>query len=813
MFDSFLHNFRVAIRSLRKRPLFLLVPLLSLTIGIGANTAIFSGVSRLLLRNMEGVPNASRIVEIGGGRDGSNSLTYPDFLALREEADPLQEIAGFDLRIMTFSREEAGERVFGFLVSANYFEVLGLQAAMGRTFRPEEDEGADEHPVTVLSYQFWQNHLGGDPDVLNSTVYVSRQPYTVVGVAPEGFRGHMALGSPDLYVPLMQAPSMNEGNNWFDLRTTSWFQAIGLLRPSATLTEADAAVKTVYQRLAEEFPDSNLNRTALVRKYGSLPAVMRGPAGMFLGVLMAFVGLILLITCANVAGMFLARATARRKEIAIRLSVGASHGQIVNQLLVESAVVFLAGGVMGVLVARWALSVLASVNLPAPYPVALDISPDWLSLAFAGGLTLITSLVFGLLPARQALDLDLLSTLKDESGRSGSAEGRLRRWFVASQVASSLVLLVAASLLLRALQHAGEIETGFNAENTYLTFLDLKTEGLSREEGAVFQEELLSYFDSQPWVESVALAIDLPLDLSSNSTSVSPLGWTGGEGGRDYFSAGFNYVTPDYFETLQLPLVAGRGFTPMDRFGAETVAVVSRAFVERVWPGEVGVGRQVRWGGPDDPPLTVVGVAEDVQTQLLTDPVEPFIYRPLAQSYSASTNLVVRTRAELGQVTQGLHEGLRTLDPNISLSPVIGLQQFNDVGILPQRIAGVLSTSLGLLALLLSGMGVYGVMAYSVTRRTKETGIRIALGAEPGRVLNTVLVGAFRLVLPGLLVGVVLAIGVGFLLRSLLLGVSPADPAALTLVFLALAGMVLAGSFFPARRASRIDPADALRYD
>lgn len=813
MIDPIFQDLRVAYRALRKRPLFLLIPVLSLAIGIGANAAIFSAVSQFLLQGMDGVPNSSRIVEVGGGRDGNNSLSYPDFLSIREEVDLFQDVAAFDLRILTFSRGQAGERVLGFTVSANYFDVLGVVPGMGRLFLPDEDVGADEHPVAVLSHRFWTGQLGADPDIVGSTVYVSRQPYTVVGVTPEGFRGHMALGSPDVYVPIMQLPSLNEGRNWFQNRSTSWFQCIASLHPGAGVEEADAAVKTVYGRLAEEFPESNANRTARVRAYGSLPAEIRGPAGLFLGILMAFVGLILLITCANVAGMFLARATARSRDIAIRLSIGAGRGQLIRQLLTESLLVFTVGGVLGMLLARWGLKALTAVDIPAPFPISLNLNPDWSVFLFAAGLTLATGLLFGLLPARQALDLDLLSTLKDEGSQPRSSGRRLRKVFVAAQVASSVVLLVAASLLLRALNHAGQIETGFDPENTYLTFLDLKTEGLSGDAGATFLVEIQDYFSAQPWVESVALATDLPLDLSSSNTSVVPEGWGGEAGGEDYFMAGFSQVTPDYFETLRIPVLAGRPFSEGDRAGSELVAIVSQTFVNEAWPGEPAVGKQVRWGGMDDPPLTVVGVVEDIQSQLLTDRPEPFIYRPLAQAYSGSNNLVVRSGSEYGQVTQGVQEGLRRLDPDISLSPVIQLRRYNNMGILPQRIAGILSTVLGCMALLLSGMGVYGVMAFSVTSRTRETGIRIALGAEPDRVLRAVLRGAFRLVLPGLIAGAALAVGAGLLMRSLLLGVSPADPLAIVLVLLALAGMILAGSFFPARKASRIHPAEALRHE
>ena len=816
MIETLRQNLRIALRSLRKRPLFLLVSVGSLAVGIGANTAIVSVVDHFFIRPPPGIPNADRMVEVGRGRDGSgfDSFSYPDFLDLREEAEPLRELAGYRMQMLTLSRGEEGDRAFGLLVSANYFRLLGVRPHLGRAFTPEEDRGVNEHPVAVVSHDYWRSRLGGDPEVVGSTLYVSRRPYIVVGVTPPEFRGHVTVGTPDVYLPLVQHPSLNQGRNYFQRRSASFFEVLGLLEPGATVEEADAAVATVFQRLAEEYPETNESRTASVRPFGALPAAIRGPAGLFFGILTTFAGLILLITCANVAGMFLARAGSRRKEIAIRLSIGANRWRLILQLLTESLLVFVLGGVGGFLLATWSLELLTRIQLPAPFPVALEVGADGRVLVFTLGLTLLTGLVFGLLPARASLNLDLLGALKNEGDQGPSSVGRLRRGFVAAQVGASLVLLVAAGLLLRALETAGEMEKGFQAEGAYLTLMDLSAEGYGEEAGRVFQEEMLAYFSRRPLARSVALSADLPLDLSSKGTGVVPEGWEPSEE-RPRVGVDFNVVSPSYFETLRIPILEGRSFTTADREGSEPVAVVSRTFVRRVWPGQSPLGRRIQWGSSEHTWLTVVGVVEDVHNQVLSETVDPFVYRPLAQLYDPEVHLVLRTGpgVEHGQVVEEVHQGLRSLDPTISLSPVLALDRYTEVGILPQRLAGFLSGGLGLLALLLSGMGVYGVMAFAVSRRRREMGIRIALGAEPGRVLRSVLAGAFRLALPGLAAGALLAVGVGYLLRSLLLGVSPVDPVALAGVTAALAGMVVLGTLVPARRAARIDPGEALRSE
>lgn len=791
------------------------VAALSLAIGIGANTAIFSAVNSLLLEPLPGIDRPDRIVELGRTREGRgfDTFSYPDFLDLREQAGPLEEIAGVRMESMSLSRGEAGERVFGVLASASYFRVLGAEPALGRLFLPEEDVGIGEHPVAVVSHRFWRNRLGGDSAVVGSTLRLNRHAVTVVGVAAPDFRGHMAGVVPDVWVPIVQYSVLTRSDDTiFQHRGASWFQAIGRLTPGTTVEQADAAVKAVFARLAEAHPGTNARRSARVIPLGPVPGGGRGPVTGFLAVLMGLVGLILVITCVNVAGMFLARATAREKEIAVRLALGSGRGRLVRQLVTEGLVVFVLAGAVGVVLAAWGLELLSLDALPFPVEVSLDLSPDLRVLAFAAAATLGTGILFGLIPALQATRLDLVPSLKDEASTPGSRSGWLQRILVGGQVTLSLVLLVGAGLFVRSVQRASEIETGFEARGVSTTSIDLSLEGYEgANEGRAFQERLLEAIRAIPGVEGAALAGDLPLDMSRNSTTAYPEGW---EGERRWVGVDFNVVSIGYFETLRIPLLRGRPFTAADREDAEQVAVVSRTFARDIWPGEEVLGRRFRFGGDEAPFVTVVGVVEDVKNQLLTEEARPFVYIPLAQRYRPHMSVVVRAPVLSHEVVaRDLERTILDQDPSLSMTPVMALRRVTEVGVLPQRLAAGLTGALGLLALLLSGIGTYGVVAQTVSRRTREVGIRMALGAGRGRVAREVLSSGMRLALPGLAIGAILAPGVGHLLRRFILGVSPTDPLTLTVVGAALLGVVFLGSWVPARRAAWISPSEALRSE
>lgn len=814
--DRLLHDVRFAVRQIRRRPMFALVASLSLAVGVGANTAIFSGVSALLLRPVPGVQEPDRVVEIGRTRpDGSSfdSFAYPDFVDLRDQVGALASAAAYTLDVFSLSRGGEGERIMGMFVSPAYFDVMGVRPERGRFFSADEDVPGSSPAVAVLSHAFWSEALGSDPDVLGSTVRVNRIPVEVVGIAPPDFQGHVIAFQPAVYLPLRAITAVQGVDaSMFESRHASWHLAVGRLAPGADVAEADSQVRGVYARLADAYPESNAQRSGRVVPLGLVPGGGRGPVTAFLGVLMGMVGLILLVTCANVAGMFVARATAREREIAVRLSLGAGRARLVQQLVTEAVLVFLLGGVLGAGLGIQLLRMLPLDRLPVPIPIDVDLMPDAGVLAFPLALTLGTGVVFGLLPALQATRPDLTTSLKDDgSGRSGS--GRLRRVFVAAQVGLSLILLAAAGLLLRGLQRAGDVETGFDARGAYLTGVDLDMEGYEPDEGRAFQRALVDRLNGLPGIEAAALAIDLPLDMGSHGTSVEPEGWTG-PSGRDDVGVDFNHVSPGFFETLRIPVLQGRVFTDDDAEGSERVVVVSRTFVRQVWPEGSPLGRRMRVNlGVGEDWWTVVGIVEDVQNQMLTDIPEPFVYLPLWQAYRSDTKVVARAAGTVAAVAPVLRGAVLEGDPSLSLEPVISLQRYTGVGTLPQKLAAAITTGLGGLAVLLAGLGVYGVVAFSVTRRTREIGIRMALGAGRSHIVRSVLVRGLVLALPGLVVGAVGAVGVGYVLRFLLLGLSPVDPVALGGVAAVLLSVVGLASLVPGRRAANVQPAEALRAE
>lgn len=817
--DRLLQDLRYAFRQMAVRPVFALVAGLSLAVGIGANTAIFSVVNAVLLRPLPGIEHAERAVDIGRSHvqyGGHDSFAWPDFRDLREGVPALEEAAAYRFGPMSLSRGDAGEVVMGAFVTPSYFPALGVEAERGRLLSPEEETGPGQHPVAVLSHDFWVDRLGADPAVVGSTLRLNRQPYTVVGVADEAFRGHMIGVGLDVYVPIVQFPSMTQREERFEERGSVWFQVLGLRTPGTSLETLNAQLADLGSRLAEAHPETNEVRTFRAVELGPIPGGGRGPATAFLGVLMALVAVILLVTCANVAGMFLARALAREKEIAVRLALGSGRGRLVRQLLTESSVVFLLGGAAGVALAWWGVTALPLDRIPLPVELEFDLTPDARVLLFSSLATLGTAAVFGLLPALGATRLDLVPSLKDETGM-GRARGRLlRAGFVTAQVGLSLVLLVGAGLFLRSLQQAGRMSSGFDPSGSYMTLVDLDVEGYGPEEGRLLQDEILERVRSVPAAGGAALAIDLPLDLSNNGRSVWPVdvpdartraeGWVGVE---------FNAVTEGYFEALSIPVLEGRAFLATDREGSEPVVVVSRAFREQVAGGASPVGRRIRVGAEDARPALIVGVVEDTHNTAVFDTPGPFVYTSLRQDYHGSFQVILDAPGGTAAAAPALRTAVLEADPTLALTPVVSVERWTSLGLLPHRFAAAVTTALGVLALFLSALGIYGVLASTVARRRREIGVRMALGADGRRVVWLLVRRMMALAAPGLAVGGVLAALLGRVLRSqgFLIGLDAADPSTLGGVAALLAAVVAVATWVPARRAAAVEPSRALRSE
>jgi predicted permease len=813
--DHLVKDLRSALRGYARQPGFVAIAVLSVAIGIGANAALFSFLNAILLRPIQGIEAPERVVELSATspRRGFESFSYPDFLELRAAETPIEHLAGWNIEPMSMNVGGAGVRVTAMYVSAPYFDVVGVRAAQGRTFLPEEDEGFGQHPVVVVSHRFWTDELGGDPDVLGATLELNRAPYAIVGVAPPGFRGHVPFVSLDLWVPMVQDEQLAGVTGWSTSRNTSWMEVIGRLRDGATIEQADAAAKQVFHRMETEYPETNEGLGARVDAFGPIPAEGRVAVRAVVGVMTLLVSLILMIICANVAGMMLARSATREREIAIRLALGSSRLRLIRQLVLEGMLLFALGGGAGILVAYWGMGAISVANLPVPVQVDLNFVPDPWVLMVSVVLTIATGVVFGLIPALRATRPELVPALK-APGSGGRRASRLYRASVGGQVAISMLLLVVAGLFLRALGEIGTADPGFEAEGAYVTSIDLALEGLEGQgAGMLMLDRAVEEASSIPGVAGVALATGLPLDQSTSTRTVIPEERFADE--DPWIRAHYSSVSEEYFETMRTPLLQGRTFLSSDGEDSPMVVVVNRAFADSAWPGQNPVGRRLTYGRSDEDVAwrTVVGLVGNAREEWLSTDPEPIVYTPLRQQFSPFIRVVARADGEISTIAPALRQAILRADPHLSLTPVVSLAELNSLDTLPHRLAITVALGLGILALFLAGIGVYGVLAFAVTQQTREIGLRMALGADRSRVLRDTQLRAFRMVLPGMILGLLLAVPLGASVQAILYGVSPVDPLAFGAVLAVLICVVALAAFTPARRASRVDPMQALRYE
>ncbi|HEV7518170.1 MAG TPA: ABC transporter permease [Thermoanaerobaculia bacterium] len=814
MMERLLDDLRYAARTLRKSPGFTAVAVLTLALGIGANTAIWSLVHAVLLTPLP-IAGADRVVKLAATirRDGLElrSVSYPDFADWRQAARSFSDMAAWSNTSFTLTGGPEPERVEGEMVSASYFPVLGTKAVLGRTFRPEEDATPGTHPVAVIGHDFWQRRFAGSRAAVGSHLVLNGHDFTVVGVLPDGFRG--LDDDTDVFIPMMMSATVQTA--YLDSRGSRWHDVIARLAPGVTPARAQAEMDTVTARLARQYPDVD-------RDYGALVVPLReeimGGFRPVLFILLGAVGFVLLIACANVANLMLARSAARQRETAIRAALGAGRGRLARQLLTESLLLALAGGLLGLLVALWTKDLLTAwspINLPSFVHVGLD-GPV---LAFACAVALGTGLLMGLAPAFQVSSLGVGEALK-EGGRGaagGGARSRLRRGLVTAEVALSLLLLVGAGLMIQSFRHMQAIDPGFRPDHLLTLRVALPAARYPGEKAWAMGERVLARVRALPGVTAAALASDMPLEGNSSASTIAvedhPVA-PGARGIRAYYHA----VSPGFFAALGARLRRGREVTAADGPGSVPVVVVSEKFARRAWPGEEPMGKRLRVGGKSRPWATVVGIAADLRYGRLVAapqrfPEDPDLYLPFAQRPVTDLGLLVRTATAPEAFATTLRRELAALDRDAPIYALTPMAELAGLQTARSRFGAFLMGAFGALALLLAALGVYGVISYSVAQRGHEIGVRMALGARREEVFRLVLGQALGLAAVGMALGISGALALTRLLAGQLYGLSPNDPATYAAVALLLAAAALVAGYLPARRATRVDPVVVLKQD
>jgi putative ABC transport system permease protein len=800
MLDTVLQDIRYALRTLARSPGFTVAAVATLGLGIGATALVFSMVNATILRPFP-YSDPSRLVMLGESDkakgDDHVGTSYPNFLSWRESANSFSSISAFYPTSVSMRVGREAEHFDGAIVSANLFETLGMKPVVGRTFAANE-EGAGSPRAVVLSYELWQKQFRGAPDAVGRTVYVNAEPYTVVGVMPARF------GFPEraeLWIPFRAGADEDRGSRHMS--------AIARLKPGVTVEAARTEMNGIAKHLEASYPGPNGGHTADVD--GFQAAATRGIRPIIL-ILLGAVGFVLLIACANVANLMLARAATRDREMAIRSAIGAAGWRLARQLLTESLMIALMGGVLGVLFGAWWLDLLVS-RLPADVPYWMHFDIDRTVLLFVAGVAVVTSVVFGMVPALQAGRADLQATLK-EGGRTsvGQRRARMRSVFVVSQLAAAIVLLVGALLLVRSFLAMQRVDPGFATSNIVtmeVTLPDVRYPDDAKV--TAFYDRLVTDLRTIPGVKSAAAVSWFPVGGSSASSNFSIEGIGEVEAANAYNEA----VTPDYFRAMGIRLLHGRFFDSRDRAGGERTMIVNKQFADRFFPGKDPIGKGVMFGASDKPDYArIVGVVSDVNERDINQKAPGLdMYAPMMQSPVKSASLVLQTRATSASLMSGVRDRVRAIDPDVSVFEARTVEAIIEEATWDARLTGALFGMFALGALLLAGIGLYGVIAYMVSQRTHEIGVRMALGASRQNVIGMVLRQGAQLTAIGCFAGLALAFGLARVLANTLFGVSTADPYTFAIVPALLAGVALLATWLPARRATRVNPITALRTD
>lgn len=813
LLETLLQDLRFALRMLRRSPGFALLAIFCLILGIGANAAVFSWMEGLLFRPYPMVANQERLVALTGTTKADRTgLSWPDFLDLQSNCKLFDAFFVSKITGTTLSIGDRAQVVTGSIVSANYFNTLGIHPILGRAFDPEEDVGRSAHPVTVISYQLWKERFGGDPQIIGKTQRMDGVLHTIVGVAPEGFYGTFVGWAMKFWVPASMEDTFEAGGYKLEDRSERWIESYGRLKPGITLEQAQQEVSAVAKRLETDYPATNRGHGVQLWPLWQTPFNNAGTLLPTLETMLVVVIFVLLIACANVGNLLLVRSFARRHEITVRVAVGAGRKRLLQQLLIEGLVLSAIGATGGLLIARWCSHLLVLL-LPVRNGNAMHLpgEMDWRVMALSAAVCFLATLLFALVPAIQTSKFDLAGTLRSEM--AGVARGRGKSWvrstLVVVQVSLCFILLVGAGLLLESLQKIRSDSPGFSTNGVLVTAVNLVASGYDAERAKSFQEELIDRVQALIGVESAAFARQTPLGYGTFSSA--PIAVDGYQPAPDEQpSADYNQVGPSYFATIGIPLVSGREFTRSDNETAAPVAIINETLAARYWPGKNPVGERLQ---AKDKWMQIVGVAKTSKYYSMRELPKPFFYVPRRQDFSTSGALTIRTRLRPEILAAALSRELKAMDANLAIYEVISLQEQVDRSTSAQKVAVTLTGTLGGLALVLAAIGLYGVMSYTVSQSTRELGLRMALGARTSELFRLVISRGLALTLGGIFVGAAVALALTRLLGYLLYKVSSYDPRAFGYAFLVLTIVSLIACFLPAWRATRVDPIVALRYE
>jgi len=811
--QNFFQDLRFGLRMLRRSPGFSILAILCLTLGIGTNAAVVSWIEGILIRPYPLVAHQDRMFALVGitrGVEGHNGLSYPDFLDFEKNSTLFESFIVDRIMGTSLSVGDRAEWASGGIVSANYFDALGVTPILGRGFRPEEGIGRNAHPVTVISYRAWKDRYNFDPNIIGRTQYLNGVQHTIIGVAPEEFHGTFIGYSFAFWVPTSMQETFDTTGYKLDDRGARWIEGYAFLKPGVTRQQAQAELNSIAQRLEKDFPETNRGHEVQLFPLWKTPFNGAGNMSPTLAIAMAVVFLVLLIACANVSNLLLARSLLRRHEMTMRLALGAGRGRLIKQLVTEGLLLSIIAAAGGIAVAYWCRNALV-LSFPPPVPgIVIDFPGqiDWRVLLISAAICILSTLVFALVPAIHASHVDLSGALKSEAGGvvSGSSRSRLRSGLVLVQVSLSFVLLAGTGLLLQSLAKIRNANPGFSTD-VIACPISLFSAGYKLDRAKNFQTQLLDRVRTLPGVESATLTRVIP--FSYNVFSSSPIEVDGYQPPpNEQPTVDYVQVAEDYFATLGIPIVSGREFTRADDENAPPIAIINETMAAKYWPGKNAVGQRVkvadRW-------LEIVGIAKNSNYRTKLEAPMSFLYVPLRQNWGVQNTLLVRTREIPGALLNALSREVQALDPNLAPRMPSRMQEQVDEMSYSQRLAVTLVALFGGMALFLAAIGLYAVMSYSVSQSTRDLGLRMALGARTSDVLRLVVSRGLRLTTAGIIIGAIAALVLTQLMGNLLYKVSPRDPLAFGFAFVIMTIVALTACFLPAWRATRIDPAHALR--